>query len=484
MSDTNQVELRFVEESTSGTTPTSPALERFRFTGAGDLQFTPRVVTSNEIVPGRQVQDTILVGAEAGGSVDVELVIGDHDALLEAVMFGTWVEQTNFGSADSLIVTGGNFTHASDVSSDAFVAGDIAYVRGFANDDNNGVHVADTGTNATTFVSTRTLVDESPAATLNPQMRKVGRQGAASDFALTTTGFANLTSDADFSFTADGFFDVGAWVYVTGFSTAGANGWYRISAVAAGQLTFDAADHTPAADNGTGDTVAIFFGDYIKNGSTRRSFTLEEKFADHDPVSYQYFRGMHIDGFSLELSPQSIATGSFTLRGFSAELTETRVSGATELAALLSTPLNTSSNVGIIRQNGAEVSGPNFVLEATVDIGNNLRFNEAVGVLGAAAVGSGEFAVTGNLTTYFGNIDIAQQVINNTETSLDIRLEDIDGGVLIVDIPRLKFTAGAPEVSGKNADVTVALEYQGLARKNVTTSYTLLLNRFWATSNV
>ena len=484
MGDTNQVRTNFVPEATPGTTPATPAFRRFRYTGAPDLAFAPSVVTSNEIVPGRQVQDTILVGAEAGGGVNFELVAADHDVLLEGAMFSAWVEQTAHGVAQSLDVTGGDFTYDSDASGDAFAVLDLAISYGFLNAANNDVHVAQAGTNATTFVSDKTLVDEAPAAATDARLRKIGHRGASGEFALTVTGFANLTSSG-FSFTADGQFIEGAWVKVSGFSTSGANGWYRIAAggVASGQLTFDSASHTPAADTGVGDTADVYFGDWIVNGSTPKAFTIEQVFSDMSPVTYQYFRGMYVDGLSLALQPQSIATGALTFRGFSAELRDdARFTGATDLTPLLRTPYNTSSNVGAIRQAGAVIVGPSYVLEASIELANNLRFNQAVGVLGAASVGSGEFGVTGKLDTYFGSKAIAQKVVDGTETSFDIRLEDIDGGAVVIDIPRVKFTAGAPRVAGKNESVNVPLEYQGLARLGVTTSYTILINRFWGTA--
>ena len=65
MSDTNRVAIRIVEESTFGTTPSSPAFQELRVT-SGNVGYTPTTVTSNEMRSDRQVTDLILVGAEAG----------------------------------------------------------------------------------------------------------------------------------------------------------------------------------------------------------------------------------------------------------------------------------------------------------------------------------------------------------------------------------------------------------------------------------
>ena len=64
--DTNQVALRIAAETVPGTTDTTPAFQALRITGTPSLAFSPQTVTTNEIRPDRQIEDLILVGAEAG----------------------------------------------------------------------------------------------------------------------------------------------------------------------------------------------------------------------------------------------------------------------------------------------------------------------------------------------------------------------------------------------------------------------------------
>ena len=56
MSDGSQTALYFVEEVTSGTTPTDPALSTLRITGT-DLGLVKDVLESNEIRSDRQIAD-------------------------------------------------------------------------------------------------------------------------------------------------------------------------------------------------------------------------------------------------------------------------------------------------------------------------------------------------------------------------------------------------------------------------------------------
>src|SRR5690606_40823334 len=60
----------------------------------------------------------------------------------------------------------------------------------------------------------------------------------------------------------------------------------------------------------------------------------------------------------------------------------------------------------------------------------------AWGELGSVGVGSGDFAVTGQLTTYFGDKSLLEKLYNNSETSLDFTFHDEAGQCLLFEIGR------------------------------------------------
>jgi len=121
----------------------------------------------------------------------------------------------------------------------------------------------------------------------------------------------------------------------------------------------------------------------------------------------------------------------------------------------------------------------NFVLESSIDITNNLRRQEAVGVFGAAGIGVGEVGVTGTMRTYFDNKDILDLILNNTETSLDLAVVDSNGRSMLFDMPRIKFSGGAPDVAGKNTDVTIPGAYQAILDPDL--GYTISVQRLYFT---
>lgn len=89
MVDSSQTRLAFVTEVTYGVTPASPVFRNQRFVSES-LNANIENIVSNEIRADRNVTDLIQVGADGGGSVDIELSYGSFDDWLESVMFGTW----------------------------------------------------------------------------------------------------------------------------------------------------------------------------------------------------------------------------------------------------------------------------------------------------------------------------------------------------------------------------------------------------------
>jgi len=90
MSESNRVEIKYVAESTYGTTPTnSTAWQALRFT-SHSLSGSPSTVVSKEIRSDRQVSDLILVSQQVGGEIQGEFSCLTYDDLIQAAMGGTW----------------------------------------------------------------------------------------------------------------------------------------------------------------------------------------------------------------------------------------------------------------------------------------------------------------------------------------------------------------------------------------------------------
>ena len=92
MADSSRHNLFFVPEDTYGTTPATPALTKLRHNST-TLGLAKGSVTSEEIRADRQVQDFRHGTKQVGGDVTCELCYTAFDALLEAVLCGTWAAE-------------------------------------------------------------------------------------------------------------------------------------------------------------------------------------------------------------------------------------------------------------------------------------------------------------------------------------------------------------------------------------------------------
>jgi hypothetical protein len=486
MSDTNRVGLRFFQSSQrTAPIPGGPFnLDQLRFTGTPNLAFQPNTIVSNEIRPDRQISDLILVGAEAGGDTGIELSYAAFDALVQGALFSTYANTVSKTGTSEIT---GFAAGTMDVDSGAdFTVGQIGRLQKLATGDvGDGIFEI---TNIA--VDTLTLGPLSGTATT----AILGTETADADTNFEVTGFAAQSpgdislvvsgSDAVFTFPAGALDDafgpaapmlIGQWIKFADFATIGNNIWNRVREIdlAADTVTCDAQTGMATDAAGT-ENVQAFYGSRVENGAdaiSANQFAVERRFEDHSPVTRELFLGMALNNFNLTLSPQAIAVGSMTWFGFNSAVSD-NAAAYPELYENLPNDVgaeqfdvyNTSSDIGRLGRgvDAIDAGGVNFVLEATIEINNNLRRQPAVGVFGAAGIGVGELSVTGTLSTYFDNDEILQVILNNEETTLDLITQGGDGRSMVFDMPRIKFSGGAPDVPGKNQDVTIPGTYQAI----------------------
>ncbi len=496
MSDTNRVGLRFFRSSQrTAPIPGGPFnLNQLRFTGTPNLAFVPTTITSEEIRPDRQISDLILVGAEAGGDTGIELSYAAFDELITGALFNTFTrpvrkqgtgEITGFGAGTIDVDNGGDFIVGQVVRLDALATGDVG----------DGIFEI-------TAIAVNTLTAGPLAGTATTAIQ--GTETADADTTLDVTGFVAQTpgdisltvagNDATVQFPAGALDNalgsgiplaIGAWLKFAEFTTVGNNVWARIREIdlTADTVTLDAQTGM-STDAAATENVQVFYGARVENGAqavSAHQFAVERRFEDHSPITRELFLGMAINNFTLNLSPQAIAVGTLTWFGFNSTVSDNSAGSYPELYATLPTDVpapqfdvyNTSSDIGRLGRgvDPIDAAGLNFVLEATIEINNNLRRQPAVGVFGAAGIGVGEFGVTGTLSTYFDNDEILQVILQNQETTLDLITQGGDGRSMVFDLPRIKFSGGAPDVPGKNQDVTIPGTYQAILDPDL--NYTL-----------
>jgi hypothetical protein len=214
----------------------------------------------------------------------------------------------------------------------------------------------------------------------------------------------------------------------------------------------------------------------IKNGTTLKSYSIEKNFPDATDGKFQTFKGNRFDGMSLSLQAGSIITGSVSLQGKTVTVGESSLTSQAALAASATDVMNSINNVGTLTEGGSTLSDQ--VMSLSLQASNNLRTTQAIGTLGAARIGLGQFVVTGSMSVYFANKTLFEKFIAGTPSALSFRTSDADGNYYQFDLPSIEYTSGTVLAGSANADVMAELGFQ--AKFNATEAATMKITRYTA----
>lgn len=279
----------------------------------------------------------------------------------------------------------------------------------------------------------------------------------------------NSFNTAGGDFTADNV-TVGAWVEVRGFTDPANNGYFRVVSVTAAKMVVDGGTLVTEA---AGDAITMV-GQYIRNGTTRTSFTIEKEF--EDITQFEVYTGMIPSDMELNIEADSILTGTLTYLGLGHTLQQVTAGTGTVTAATTTDSMNAVANVLKIVEGGDVVS--DCVQTASISLTNNLRGIRCVGSLPNADVGVGRVDVTGSLEIYFENETIYDKFTAVTASSIAFVVEDVAGNAYVITLPRIKYTALEATAGGTDQDVVLALDFQAL--RDSTTDATIQIDRFAA----
>lgn len=273
--------------------------------------------------------------------------------------------------------------------------------------------------------------------------------------ASTGTPFANVVA--------------GQWIYISGASTQANNGWFKVlTATSSTVLTFAAATFTAE-----GPTASVkVSGARVSNGTTQTSFTLEKEFGD--VTQFLAYTGMTPSKLSLNIASGSMVTGSFDFLGKNGAAAGATVLPGTKTASLTGGVLNGVSHVANILEGGAVMSGV-YIKSLSLSADNTLRVQDAIGTLGAVGIGSGTLSLTGNLELYFANSDLYTKFVNNTDSSLSLRIAGSDGKGYVITLPRVKYSSAQIQAGGIGQDVMVSMGYQAI--RDTSSGKTIIIDR-------
>ena len=194
----------------------------------------------------------------------------------------------------------------------------------------------------------------------------------------------------------------------------------------------------------------------LKAGTTRRSYTLERKFADLDTAEFHRYTGVEFNSMAISVAPNAMVSTTFSVVGKDLALATSEIASSTYSADVGNTPFD--SFTGSITEGGSSIATVTS-LEMTIENGLEPLFSVGADTTNRPSIGKSR--VTGTLTTYFDSKALYEKFINETSSEIVCTLTDTAGNDIQIDIPNVKYNTGQPDVSGEGA-VTIAMDFVAL----------------------
>jgi hypothetical protein len=456
----NRTTQAFGVEPSVNTEPSStPATFYLAPTSFGAWGPKPERVFSNPIGPNIMAEAGTRIRTMAPCGFNGELNRDHFRAFLAGALRSTWSTPprrfypTEVRSTDYVVAANGALTQNT-----------LIIARGFTTAANNGLKVVGAASDGTHIV-TSGLTAETVTAANGPTVEVCGWQGASGDLQIDADD--NLISSS-LDFTTLGL-TVGQTIWIGGdasgvkFATATHRGQARVTVIAANKLTLDnkttGTFPAAAADNGSGKTIQVFFGQFIKAVPTTDASYAEPTYHleyGHAKLSagsaaYQYITGAAVATWALSMPTAALATIAVGFDGrATVDPTATRRTSFTApLRQNAKAPVNTAEHIrrGRIRQTATDLTG--YITGVDLSVATNLQRNEAHGQQDSVETTFGDLDVTGQVQAFFSSMDLIPALQSDTTCNADwlVRCSS-DAWGFALDIPALQIGDVTPVVNG------------------------------------
>jgi len=449
----------------------------------GDFASNISTVARDPISNDRAPRKGAITDLDATVSFDSDLTVASFRDFFDGFAFAVWKEQ-NKAEPTAVATADDSYTHATITT--ALTAGTLIFARDFSLSANNGVkRVAAASTTLKTLVE-ENLSDETPPT--GARFNVAGFQGASGDIQVDTEG--NLISGGTYDFTDDitdgrPTFYVGQYIYVGdstnaaySFATAGFSGFARITAIAAAKLTLDNysdewTDAIGSADTGTGKTIRVYTGDWIRTVEVsnadflNRTYQFEAEYNNlSDPTTgnpvdgWEYINGCSPNQVTLNTALTDKATVNWGFIGLDSEAmvytaktkggykepTDTDAYNTTNDFARIYLKDLDNNDVGVYFKN----------MDLTIN--NNITPEKILGQLGSVVNSVGTLNVSASTEALFTSGRITDIVRANTTVKMNWVLDN-DDGALCFDLPAI--TLGSANKSfPRNETIKVTLDIE------------------------
>ena len=193
---------------------------------------------------------------------------------------------------------------------------------------------------------------------------------------------------------------------------------------------------------------SAFATNTLKVGSTPKFFSIED--AANDISQFRVFTGMSVSSMSVSIAPNQMVATTFSMIGKDMTISGT---GKTVDAATIAQPFDAySGDVNIGNVGGASASA--IVTSIDFSIDNAMAPTFVVGDDATPFLETGMATVEGTFTAYFEDAALINRFIDETETALNVSVDDPTGGnAYTFTFPKIKINGADVPVDGQTSRI-------------------------------
>ena len=290
---------------------------------------------------------------------------------------------------------------------------------------------------------------------------------AATDIGINKTGNVYTLTSGATNWTTKSLV-VGQDIAISGFAQKALFYGEIVSIAAAALVILPSVDLTTVA---AGPAITVTPLNFVRNGTTKRSFTIQKTFNDLSVVTYQNFRGWRAGSMKMNFAVAAIAQISFGGMAADGDMTTTQF-GSTTLTPVNTNPvINSVDNVLSVVLDGTPAVNVLYANSISIELDNALRSQEAVGTLGLIGIEYGRAKVTGSLEIYFADSALFAKYRAATAVSLKMFVTDPNGKGYIITLPKAKFTKMEIVAGSLDQDVFAKADYEAMVNAAGTYEY-------------
>lgn len=197
--------------------------------------------------------------------------------------------------------------------------------------------------------------------------------------------------------------------------------------------------------------MSTFSTNTLKVGTTLKSFSIED--AATDITQFRLFTGVSVSSLAVSIRPNQMVTGTFSMVGKNMTISGSSVD-AVKTASSNNQPFDAYSGTLKIADAGGSLASSAIVTGFDFTINNALAPTFVVGADTTPQLEYGMATVEGTVTAYFEDAALINRFLNETQTALEVSVDDPTGSSDYTFLfPRVKINGASVPVDNPTSRI-------------------------------